>query len=238
MPAPALQIEQLSKRYGKLQVLQSLSLTVQSGECFGLVGMNGAGKTTLIKCLLDFCSLDAGQIQIFDIPHRETRARKPVAFLPENFLPPHALTGRDFLRYMTALREQTFVAEKALAICAALDFDSEALKRSARSYSKGMAQKLGLAACFLSPAEFLVLDEPMSGLDPKARALLKRQLSLAKETGKTIFFSSHVLADIEEMCDRMAILHEGKLAFIGTPAECRRNYQTQTLEEAYLACIA
>ncbi len=238
MPTPALEIALLTKYYGKLPVLQALSLSVASGECFGLVGMNGAGKTTLIKCVLDFCAVDAGQIKIFDIPHRETRARKPLAFLPENFLPPHALTGRDFLRYMAALREQAWVEEKALAVCAALDFDPQALKRSARSYSKGMAQKLGLAACLLSPAEFLVLDEPMSGLDPKARALLKRQLSLAQEAGKTIFFSSHVLADVDEMCDRMAILHEGKLAFVGTPQACSAHYEADSLEEAYLACIA
>jgi len=94
-----------------------------------------------------------------------------------------------------------------------------------------------LAACFLSQAEIFILDEPMSGLDPKARALLKRQLAQLKQAGKTVFFSSHVLADVEEICDRMAILHDGKLAFVGTPAECRMSYQAYTLEAAYLACI-
>ena len=234
----ALHIQSLVKRYGKLPVLQSLSLSVESGECFGLVGMNGAGKTTLIKCLLDFCALDGGHIQIFGVPHSETQARRPVAFLPEHFMPPPALNGRDFLRYMAALREQPYVDEAARAMCAVLDLDEYALNRSARSYSKGMAQKLGLVACFLSPARLFVLDEPMSGLDPKARARLKQQLNAIKQTGKTIFFSSHVLADVEEMCDRMAILHEGKLAFIGTPTVCREQFGALTLEEAYLSCIA
>jgi len=234
---PALDIQQLAKNYGKLPVLQPLDLTVQRGECFGLVGKNGAGKTTLIKCLLDFCDLDGGAIKILGIPHHEHRARRPLAYLPESFMPPHALTGRDFLQYMLSLRELPYVEQQALAMCVALDLDPQALTRQARSYSKGMTQKLGLAACFLSQAEIFILDEPMSGLDPNARALLKRQLAQQKQAGKTVFFSSHVLADVEEICDRMAILHDGTLAFIGTPPECRANYQAGTLEQAYLACI-
>ena len=233
----ALDIRQLAKHYGKLRVLHPLTLAIARGECFGLVGMNGAGKTTLIKCLLDFCDIDAGHIHILGVPHTETRARRPLAFLPESFLPPHALTGRDFVPYMLALRELPYSEDATRALCAALDLDAQALERQARSYSKGMTQKLGLAACFLSQAELFVLDEPMSGLDPKARALLKRQLATLKQTGKTVFFSSHVLADVEEICDRMAILHEGKLAFTGTPAECRETYQASTLEAAYLAAI-
>jgi len=237
MSAPALNIDRLTKRYGKLPVLESLTLSVTRGECFGLVGMNGAGKTTLIKCLLDFCDLDGGEIRVFDVPHRETRARRSLAYLPESFLPPHSLTGRDFVKYMLALREQPYDEAAARAMCIALDLDEQALDRQARNYSKGMAQKLGLAAGFLSQAELFVLDEPMSGLDPKARALLKRQFAALKLAGKTLFFSSHVLADVEEICDRMAILHAGRLRFIGTPAECRAQYQTDTLEAAYLAAI-
>ena len=237
MTPPALEIDHLTKRYGKLPVLESLTLSVTRGECFGLVGMNGAGKTTLIKCLLDFCDIDGGEIRVFDVPHRETRARRPLAYLPESFLPPHSLTGRDFVKYMLALREQPYNEAVTRAMCAALDLDVQALDRQARNYSKGMTQKLGLAAGFLSQAELFVLDEPMSGLDPKARALLKRQFALLKLAGKTLFFSSHVLADVEEICDRMAILHAGQLRFVGTPAECRAQYQADTLESAYLAAI-
>ncbi len=159
MNPPALEIDHLAKRYGKLPVLESLTLTVTRGECFGLVGMNGAGKTTLIKCLLDFCDIDGGEIRIFGVPHRETHARKPLAYLPESFLPPHSLTGRDFVKYMLALREQSYDEAAARAMCAALDLDAQALDRQARSYSKGMTQKLGLAAGFLSQAELFILDE-------------------------------------------------------------------------------
>jgi ABC-2 type transport system ATP-binding protein len=237
MNAPALSIEKLGKSYGKQVVLRGLSLDLRRGESFGLVGMNGAGKTTLIKCLLDFCAIDDGRIEILGVSHRETRARKPLAYLPENFMPPYYLTGRDFLKYLHALREQSYSEQAARAMFEALDLDASALDRIARNYSKGMTQKLGLAACFLSDADLFVLDEPMSGLDPKARALVKRRLAAIREAGKTLFFSSHVLADVEEMCDRMAILHEGELRFVGTPSACRESYGTETLEGAYLACI-
>ncbi|MES2935787.1 MAG: AAA family ATPase [Pseudomonadota bacterium] len=112
------------------------------------------------------------------------------------------------------------------------------MKKPVRSYSKGMTQKLGLAACFLARKDLYVLDEPMSGLDPKARALLKAQLQQLRSRSGTLFFSSHALADVDEICDRMAILHDGQLRFVGSPAECRTRYQAATLEQAYMKCIS
>jgi ABC-2 type transport system ATP-binding protein len=238
MTVPALLIENLAKSYGKQRVLRGVSLDLTGGESFGLVGMNGAGKTTLIKCLLDFCAIDGGRIDLFGVPHLKTRARKPLAYLPENFMPPYYLSGREFMKYILRLRGQPYSEEATRDLFAALDIDPAALDKLARSYSKGMTQKLGLAACFLSDAALFVLDEPMSGLDPKARALVKRRLAAIKQAGKTLFFSSHVLADVEELCDRMAILHDGTLRFMGPPSDCRRQYDTETLEQAYLAAIA
>lgn len=228
----------LTKRYGKTPVLKGIDLDLKRGEFFGLVGMNGAGKTTLIKCLLDFCDIDGGNIEILGIDHRHTAARENLAFLPERFMPPYYLTGSDFLRYMTKLNRRPYDPAAVEQTLHALDLDLSALSRPVRAYSKGMTQKLGLAACFLSNKALYLLDEPMSGLDPKARALLKRHLHHLHEGGATLFFSSHSLADVEEICDRMAILHEGTLNFVGTPAECRSRYQADTLEQAYLNCIA
>ncbi len=119
----------------------------------------------------------------------------------------------------------------------ALDLDPAALGRPVRAYSKGMAQKLGLAACFLSGKRLLILDEPVSGLDPKARALVKRHLLRLKAAGHTLFFSTHALPDVEELCDRMAILHGGEIRFVGSPAECRERFEAETLEQAFLNCI-
>ncbi len=234
----ALRFQNIDKKYDEKEVLRGIDLNILKGEFFGLVGMNGAGKTTLIKCLMDFSALDGGAIDIFGRSHRQSGARKPMAFLPERFVPPYYLTGRDFLKYMLTLQALPYQADEALAMLQELDLDPAALSRPVRSYSKGMTQKLGLAACFLAQKDIYVLDEPMSGLDPKARALLKQCLVRQRARGATLFFSSHALADVDEICDRMAILHDGKLRFVGSPEQCRRQYAADTLELAYMRCIA
>jgi ABC-2 type transport system ATP-binding protein len=238
MTVPALRFQQVVKRYGPANVLQGVDLELQAGECFGVVGVNGAGKTSLIKCLLDFCALDGGAIDIFGQPHGQPASRKPLGFLPERFTPPYYLTGSDFIRYLLALQGIRYDSAAVAAMLAALDLDPAALTRTVRSYSKGMTQKLGLAACLLARKQLYVLDEPMSGLDPKARALLKEQLRALHRAGSTLFLTSHALADVDELCDRMAILHDGRIRFAGTPAECRSRYGADNLEQAFLACIA
>src|SRR5207245_2344722 len=134
------------KRYGDASVLQRVDLDVAPGEMFGLVGVNGAGKTSLIKCLFDFIALDGGSIEIFGLSHRLPAARRPLAFLPERFSPPYYLTGADFLRYMLRLQGQRYQLYAAADVLDALDLDRAALAHPVRTYSKGMTQKLGLAA--------------------------------------------------------------------------------------------
>jgi len=234
----ALRFDQVGKRYAGAPALCEFSLDVRRGEFFGLVGVNGAGKTTLIKCLLDFCDADTGVIEIFSVPHRATAARARLAYLPERFNPPFYLTGRDFLRYMLKLYRAPYDEGEVGRVFGALDLELSALDRPARTYSKGMTQKLGLAACLLSGKELYVLDEPTGGLDPKARALLKGRLAALKRAGRTVFFTSHALADVAELCDRMAVLHAGQLRFAGTPQELAGRYGAPDLERAFLTCIA
>ena len=234
---PALSFVRVNKRYGTAIALADFSLDVAAGQTFGLVGMNGAGKTTLIKCMLDFSEADSGTIQIFGIPSVVTRSRSRLSFLPERFNPPYYLTGRDFLRYMLQLQEVDYRDEEAERTFDALDLDRAALAKPVRAFSKGMTQKLGLAACLLSRKDLYILDEPTSGLDPKARALLKDQLRKARDAGRTVFFTSHALADVDELCDRMAVIHRGELRFEGTPGELRARHAATTLEQAFLACI-
>ena len=238
MSEVALRFERVGKNYAGVPALSEVSLEVKRGEFFGLVGVNGAGKTTLIKCMLDFCDADTGAIQIFNVPHRATAARARLAFLPERFSPPFYLTGRDFLRYMLKLHRAPFDEAEVSRTFRALDLDLTALDRLARTYSKGMTQKLGLAACLLSGKDLYALDEPTGGLDPKARALLKEELAAQKRSGRTVFLTSHALADVAEMCDRMAVLHGGRLRFAGTPRELTGHYQAPDLERAFLACIS
>ncbi|VFN01103.1 MAG: ABC-2 type transport system ATP-binding protein [Candidatus Kentron sp. G] len=235
----ALRFVDVTKYYGPQRILDRLGFAVRKNEFFGLVGVNGAGKSTCIKALLDFCEADAGDMEIFGHPHREIHARACLSFLPEQFLPPYYLTGRDFLRYMANLHGRPYRDKDVHNILNSLDLNQASLAKPVRQHSKGMAQKLGLAACFLSEKTLLVLDEPLSGLDPKARLLVKRYLTglrLAKT--HTLFFSTHLLNDVEELCDRLGILHEGRLRFIGTPEQCRRHYGTNTLEDAFFQCIS
>jgi ABC-2 type transport system ATP-binding protein len=233
----ALRFAEVGKAYAGVPALRDFSLEVRRGEFFGLVGVNGAGKTTLLKCLLDFCDADRGAIAIFGAPHRATAARGRLAYLPERFNPPFYLTGRDFVRYMLELYRAPYDEARVAGLFGALDLDLAALDRPARLYSKGMTQKLGLAACLLSGKDLYVLDEPAGGLDPKARALLKARLKALKSEGRTVFFTSHALADVAEMCDRMAVLHDGRLRFAGTPAEMLKRHRAADLEGAFLACI-
>ena len=237
MAQAAVQFDQVRKSYGRQAVLQGIDLEIAAGASFGLVGVNGAGKTTLIKCLLDFCHIDAGRIEVFGTLHTDNRARARIAFLPERFMPPYFLTGRDFLGYMLALDARAAQEDQVRAMFAALELDAEALDKPVRSFSKGMTQKLGLAACLLAEPDLLILDEPMSGLDPQARAGVKRLLRQLRAAGRTLFFTSHALSDVDEICERMVVLHRGQLRFCGSPRALVQDYGGASLEGAFLNCI-
>ena len=237
MSEPIVRFDKVSKSFARRQVLRDVHLTVQPGQAFGLVGVNGAGKTTLIKCMLDFCAVDTGRIELFGIPHTLPRSRARLAFLPERFLPPYYLTGRDFLGFMLALQGRAYRDDEVGSMLAALDLEPDALGRPVRAYSKGMTQKLGLAACFLSGRDLLVFDEPMSGLDPKARACVKALLAGALQRGATLFFTSHALSDVEEVCEQMVILHQGVPYFAGAPRALCQYYGEESMERAFLRCI-
>jgi ABC-2 type transport system ATP-binding protein len=236
--APVVRFRQVRKSYGKSAVLRDVDLELAPGEFFGLAGVNGAGKTTLIKCMLDFCALDGGRIELFGVPHTLPRSRSRLAFLPERFTPPYYLTGRDFIALMLRLLERPYVAAEVAGMLEALDLDPAALAKPVRAYSKGMTQKLGLAACFLGRRDLYVLDEPMSGLDPKARACVKALLARLKRDGATLFFTSHALADVDEICDRMVVLHQGVPYFSGPPRALCDHYGESSMERAFLRCIA
>jgi ABC-2 type transport system ATP-binding protein len=234
----ALRFEGVCKSYAGASALSGFTLTVNAGECCGLVGANGAGKTTLIKCMLDFCEANAGAIEIFGVPHHQVKSRARLAYLPERFNPPYYLTGADFLQYMAQMQRVAYEQNTVQALLQELDLDPTALAKPVRAYSKGMNQKLGLAACMLSRKDLYVLDEPTSGLDPRGRILLKRKLRVLRDEGKTIFFTSHSLADVEEMCERVAVIDSGQLRFAGAPAELIRSQNAGDIEQAFMALLA
>lgn len=233
----AIECNEVVKRYGARLVLDSVNLHVPKSGFFGLVGMNGSGKSTLIKSILDLIAFDSGTIRIFGKPHNHFGARGEVAYLPDRFSPPLHLKCKDFIQYMLELHACEIDPQRTGAMLDALQLDRETMNSSVGRLSKGMTQKLGIASCLLSGKRLLILDEPMSGLDPKARVLFKNQLFLLKDAGVTLFFSSHVLADVDEMADRMAVLHKGSIQFEGEPQVFKRQYEADTLEQAYMNCV-
>jgi ABC-2 type transport system ATP-binding protein len=233
----AIEIAGLCSRYGRTDVLEDITLTVRQGEILGLIGLNGAGKSTLLKSILMLVVPTAGSVHLFGHPHDQPSSRAQLAYLPEKFQPPSHLSGHDFVRLSLAFYRERVRKAVVCGLAEELDLDPDALRRPIRSYSKGMAQKLGILATLLTERPLLILDEPMSGLDPKARILLKRQLVGARARGRTIFMSSHILADHDELCDRVAVLHRGRLGYVGSPAGLKESQGAATLETAFLAAI-
>lgn len=234
----ALQFRGVSKRFGRGRVaLNSVSLTVDAGECVAIAGVNGAGKTTLLRCMLDFARADEGTIAIHGVDSRRPEARRALAWLPERFLPSPHLTGRETLAMLAGLQDQHWSDARIDAALGELEFPREALDRRTRLYSKGMMQKLGLAAAVLQDKPLLVLDEPMSGLDPLARRFLADVLGRQRAAGRTLLFTSHAPTDIARLADRLALLHAGRLLFCGPPAQLCAQHRTDDLESAFVACI-
>jgi ABC-2 type transport system ATP-binding protein len=233
----ALRIAALAKRYGQCAALGGVDLQVAAGEAFGLIGANGAGKTTLIKCILDLTAFDAGEIEIFGEPAERAPSRRHLSYLPERFNPPHYLRAREFLAMLCELAGARYEEGSILKLFQDLELEREALEQPVRTLSKGMTQKLGLAGALAVPRDLYVLDEPMSGLDPAARVAVKSLLRRLAAEGRTLFFTSHVLADVEELCSSIAVIERGRVRFRGTPAQLCRRYEDANLERAFMRCI-
>lgn len=236
--SPAIAIRNLRKRHGARTILDDLGFELPVGQRCGLAGLNGAGKTTLLKCLLGFQRPSAGSIELFGMTSALPQARRNLAYLPENFAPPGLLRGGALLRYLLRIHGVEPAPSRIGQILEGLDFQPTMLGRRIATYSKGMTQKIGLAACLLSNKRLLLLDEPMSGLDPRARMLLKQQLGAYCANGEnSLLMVSHLLMDFAEICDLIAILHGGILKFVGSPRACQQQYAATDLEQAFTRCI-
>ena len=231
-----LEIANVSTAYGKKQVLSDITFALAPGEVFGLIGLNGVGKTTLIRSVLNLRQT-SGRITLFGELNEKASSRRHLVYLPERFQPSPQLSGWEYLGIVLAYFNQAVDRDRARTIATGLDLDPTALDRKVKTYSKGMGQKLGLVGTFLTSAPLMILDEPMSGLDPRARVLLKDRLMEARTDGRCTFFSSHILSDIEEICDRIGVLHAKRLIFLGTPGEFVARTAAPTLERAFLAAI-
>jgi len=198
------------KRGKKVEALRDLSLNIISGEVFGFLGPNGAGKSTTIKILMGLIRPSAGDARIFGLSSGDATARRRVGFLPENPAFYDFLTAREYLRFVGEAFAMSSLAirRESERVLELLDLKAAA-GRQIRSYSKGMVQRLGLAQTLLHAPDLYILDEPMSGLDPIGRALVKDIILDLKSQGKTVFFSTHVTADTERVCDRIGVIIGG-----------------------------
>ncbi len=229
-----LKISQISKSFEEKLILDDINFEVKQNHIFGFVGLNGVGKTSLIKIILDLLSQDFGDVEIFGINKNLPKSRQKICYLPEKFYPAQNLTGREFIKFSLGFYEQKIDEKELLKYCEHFELNIDFLDKKIAKYSKGMVQKLGLIAVFLTKSDLIILDEPMSGLDVKARVKLKRALLSYKNQDKTIFFSSHILSDIDEICDEIAVLNNAKISFLGTSQGLKNKHRKDNLEEAFL----
>jgi ABC-2 type transport system ATP-binding protein len=230
----AIEIDRLRVFKGGGSVLEEVSLTVRQQEILGLAGRRGAGKTSLLQAVVNLIAPQSGAIRVFGEPHDVPGSRARLAYLPECFQPPGHLSGHEFVRLTLILHGDRAKRAQTALLAEEIGLDPAALNHPIRSYAKGMTQKLGLLVTLLSDLPLLVLDEPMSGLDPGARRLIKHQLADCRDRGRTILLSSSIATDHDELCDRVAILERGRLCAIGSPAELKIRYHAPTLTSALL----
>ncbi|WP_459194547.1 ABC transporter ATP-binding protein [Halosimplex sp. J119] len=207
---PAIELDGLTKRYGDVAALRGVDMTVEDGDVFGFLGPNGAGKTTTIDILLDFVRPTAGSAEVLGMDAREESEaiRERLGVLPDGYDLYDRLTGRQHLEFVGEAKRTDPDVEGLLD---RVGLDAEDADRKAGGYSRGMQQRLALAMALVGEPDLLVLDEPSSGLDPNGARLMRRIVREENERGATVFFSSHILGQVESVCDRVAILQDGQI---------------------------
>ena len=220
MGAPLLQTDQLTKHYGTVRALDSMSLVMQPGEILGLLGPNGSGKSTALRLLLGFLKPSSGSAAIagHDCWRDGVQARRHVAYLPGELRLYENMTGRQLVRFLGRLRQQVVPADVD-ALARRLDID---LDRPIAQLSSGMKRKVALLQVLMPPVRLLIMDEPTNTLDPTMRDQLLAHLKEARAAGQAVLFSSHVLTEVEQVCDRVAILQRGRLVHLQDMRELRQ----------------
>ncbi len=224
-----LQVEKLIKDYStgffgrKTRVLKEVSFSVEKGEIFGFIGPNGAGKTTTFKSILNFVSITEGKITINGKPNIDNDLKTYIGYLPESPYFYDYLTGEELLSYMGNLHgvEKDILRERIDELLEKVNM-AHARKVQLRKYSKGMLQRIGVAQALINDPEFLILDEPMSGLDPIGRREIRDLILEQKKKGKTILLSSHILSDVESLCDRVGVILNGVVVKVGALSDLYR----------------
>jgi len=241
--AAVLEFEEVSKHYGgrfsrhpPVRALDNFCLQVEAGEIFGFLGPNGAGKTTAIHLALGFMRANSGRGRMLGRPFGETRTRRRVGFLAENVALYHR-PALHLVQFYGALNGMggTPLRQRARDVLELVKLGSDA-ERNVAAFSRGMLQRIGLAQALVNNPELLILDEPTSALDPIARVIIRELLLRLKREGKTVFLSSHLLSEVELVCDRVGVMHQGRLARLGKTADLLHSReQTQVVARGIAA---
>ncbi len=238
-----IELNSVTKSYnGKVKAVDNISLTINDGEIFGFIGPNGAGKTTAIKMMTGILHSDEGTIKIngIDIEGEPLKAKQQFGFVPDSpdmFL---RLKGIEYLNFMGDIYEvpQGVRRQRIEELSKRFEIDS-VLGDYIQSYSHGMRQKIVVIGVLLHNPSVWILDEPMTGLDPKASFILKEMMRDHAAKGNTVFFSTHVLEVAEKLCDRVAVINKGKILFCGTLEEMREHFkQNESLEKMFLEMVS
>jgi ABC-2 type transport system ATP-binding protein len=232
-----IEIRDFTRTFGSLIAVENMSLSIGKGVVYGLLGPNGAGKTTTVKTIVGALNPTVGEIIIdgINLADDPIKAKRIIGYVPENPSLFKSLTGREYL-YLTGNLyhiEKTILKEKAKTLLTQFGLYEKRDEQIA-TYSKGMAQKLVIAAAIIHNPRVLILDEPLTGLDAKASAILKEIIRSFARNGKTVLFSSHILDIVEKLCDEIAILYKGKLLATGTAGHIMETTGCDTLEKGFI----
>ncbi|AJG40262.1 multidrug ABC transporter ATP-binding protein [Thermotoga sp. RQ7] len=229
-------VEDLKKSIGRREILKGISFEIKEGEIFGLIGPNGAGKTTTLRILSTLIKPSSGKVSIFgkDVTREPHEARKLISYLPEEAGAYRNMKGIEYLRfvagfYMRNSREMEAMVEKAVEISGLGD----RVKDRISTYSKGMVRKLLIARSLMVNPRLAILDEPTSGLDVLNAREVRKILKRAVREGLTILLSSHNMLEVEYLCDRIALIHDGRIVESGTVEELKERYSAQNIEEVF-----
>lgn len=224
----------VTKTYGNAHVVHDLTLTLPKATVFGFLGPNGAGKTSTIKMLVGLSEPTTGQIRLLGKSPSSMEVKRMIGFMPESPSFYLHLTGKEFLEFIGELFGLSKSVSHVHALLQEVDL-LHAKDKKIRTYSKGMLQRLGLAQALINNPQILFLDEPLDGLDPLGRAEVKKIILKLKQSGKTIFFNTHILGDVAEICDTVGIIDKGRLIKTGSPMELSKGHRD--LEDAFVHII-
>jgi len=236
----AVEVTNLVKAFGSFQAVKGISFTVNEGEVFGLIGPNGAGKTTTLRVLSTLIEVTSGNVKIFgqDIVKDSSEVRKGISYLPEDAGAYKNMTGREYLKFIAQffqdIKDSKSMVEKGVAIAQL----GERIDDKVDTYSKGMARKLLVARALMIDPKLAILDEPTSGLDVLNAQEIRRVVKKTVSEGTTVLLSSHNMLEVEFMCDRIALINDGKIVETGTPSELKRKYESSNIEEVFVRVVS